>query len=324
MKRRQAITTIASMAALGVAPYVRAQSGAYPNKPIKFIVPFTAGSGADSGSRVYGEMLSKVLGQTIVVENRPGASGLIAIQAVKSAPADGYTFFVGTNTPMCILPIMNKSLPYDPFKDFRPVHGFGIGVAAFVVKGDSPHKSLPDMVAAVKREKRPINIGNYSDGYMLIAAWLGLAAGVEVSHVPYKGGAQLQNDVMGGTLEFGLNDLGGVITHIKDGRMRGLAVTGAQRDRLLPQIPTMLELGYPEFETYTFSSLFARAETPDDVTNKMADAIRTVMNSPEGKAYQATQPSLPMFMHTKELGDFQRKEYERFKKVAAAAGIQPK
>lgn len=324
MKRRQAITTIASMAALGVAPYVRAQSGAYPNKPIKFIVPFTAGSGADSGSRVYGEMLSKVLGQTIVVENRPGASGLIAIQAVKSAPADGYTFFVGTNTPMCILPIMNKSLPYDPFKDFRPVHGFGIGVPAFVVKGDSPHKSLPDLVAAVKREKRPLNIGNYSDGYMLIAAWLGLAAGVEVSHVPYKGGAQLQNDVMGGTLEFGLNDLGGVITHIKDGRMRGLAVTGAQRDRLLPQIPTMLELGYPEFETYTFSSLFARAETPDDVTNKMADAIRTVMNSPEGKAYQATQPSLPMFMHTKELGDFQRKEYERFKKVAAAAGIQPK
>jgi tripartite-type tricarboxylate transporter receptor subunit TctC len=159
---------------------------------------------------------------------------------------------------------------------------------------------------------------------MLIAAWLGLVAGVEVSHVPYKGGAQLQNDIMGGTLELGLNDLGGVITHIKEGRMRGLSVTGAQRDRLLPNIPTMLELGYPEFETYTFSSLFARAETPDDVTNKLADAVRTVMNSPEGKAYQATQPSLPMFMHTKELGDFQRKEYERFKKVAAAAGIQPK
>jgi tripartite-type tricarboxylate transporter receptor subunit TctC len=324
MKRRQAITTIASMAALGVAPYVRAQGSTYPNKPIKFIVPFTAGSGADSGSRVYGEMISKVLGQTIVVENRPGASGLIAIQAVKSAPADGYTMFVGTNTPMCILPIMSKTLPYDPFKDFRPVHGFGIGVASFVVKGDSPHKTLPDLVAAIKREKRPLNIGNYSDGYMLIAAWLGLVAGVEVSHVPYKGGAQLQNDIMGGTLELGLNDLGGVITHIKEGRMRGLSVTGAQRDRLLPNIPTMLELGYPEFETYTFSSLFARAETPDDVTNKLADAVRTVMNSPEGKAYQATQPSLPMFMHTKELGDFQRKEYERFKKVAAAAGIQPK
>jgi len=324
MKRRQAITTIASMAALGVAPYVRAQGSTYPNKPIKFIVPFTAGSGADSGSRVYGEMISKVLGQTIVVENRPGASGLIAIQAVKSAPADGYTMFVGTNTPMCILPIMSKTLPYDPFKDFRPVHGFGIGVASFVVKGDSPHKTLPDLVAAIKREKRPLNIGNYSDGYMLIAAWLGLVAGVEVSHVQYKGGAQLQNDIMGGTLELGLNDLGGVITHIKEGRMRGLSVTGAQRDRLLPNIPTMLELGYPEFETYTFSSLFARAETPDDVTNKLADAVRTVMNSPEGKAYQATQPSLPMFMHTKELGDFQRKEYERFKKVAAAAGIQPK
>jgi tripartite-type tricarboxylate transporter receptor subunit TctC len=269
-------------------------------------------------------MLTRVLGQTIVVENRPGASGLIAIQAVKSAPADGYTMFVGTNTPMCVLPVVTKNLPYDPFKDFRPVHGFGIGVASFVVKGDSPHKSLPDLIAAVKREKRPINIGNYSDGYMLIAAWLGLAAGIEVSHVPYKGGAQLQNDVMGGSLEMGLNDLGGVITQIQEGRMRGLAVTGAQRDRLLPQIPTMLELGFPEFETYTFSSLFARAETPDDVTNKLADAIRTVMNSPEGKAYQATQPSLPMFMHTKELGDFQRKEYERFKKVAAAAGIQPK
>jgi tripartite-type tricarboxylate transporter receptor subunit TctC len=324
MKRRQVTTSIATMAALGMAPWVRAQGSSYPNKPIKFIVPFTAGSGADSGTRVYGEMLSKLLGQTILVENRPGASGLIAIQAVKSAPADGYTMFVGTNTPMCILPIMNKTLPYDPFKDFRPVHGFGIGVASFVVKGDSPYKTLPDLIAAVKRDKRAINVGNYSDGYMLIAAWLGLAAGIEISHVAYKGGAQLQNDVMAGALELGLNDLGGVIASIKDGRLRGLAITGGKRDRLLPQIPTMLELGYPEFESYTFSSVFARTETPDDVTNRLADAIRTVMNSAEGKAYQATQPSEPMFMHTKELGDFQRKEYERFRKVATAAGIQPK
>lgn len=324
MRRRQVISTIASMAALGVAPAVRAQAASYPNRPIKIIVPFTAGSGADSGSRVYGEMLTKVLGQTIVVENRPGASGLIAIQAVRSAPADGYTVFCGTNTPMCVLPVLNRNLPYDPFKDFRPVHGFGIGVASFIVKGDSPFRTLPDLIAAVKREKRALTVGNYSDGYMLIGAWLGLAAGVPVNHVPYKGGAQLQNDVMAGALEFGINDLGGIVENVKGGRLRCLATTGAQRDRLLADVPTMMELGYSDFESYTFSSLYVRSETPDDITNKLADAVRTVMNSPEGKAYQATQPSLPMMMHTKELGDFQRREFERFRKVAQAAGIQPK
>jgi tripartite-type tricarboxylate transporter receptor subunit TctC len=324
MNRRHVLTALAGATASALTPAARAQAAGYPSKPIRFIVPFTPGSGADSGSRAYGEMLSRLLGQSVVVENRPGASGMIAIQAVRSAPADGYTAFVGTNTPMCVLPVLNRNLPYDPFRDFRPVHGFGTGVVAFVVKGDSPHRTLGDVIAAVKRERRPLNIGSYSDGYMLVGAWLGLAAGIEVSHVAYKGGAQLQNDVMGGSLEFGLNDLGGVITHIKDGRLRGLAVSGASRDRMVPQVPTMLELGFAEFETYTFSSLYVRRETPDDITHKLADAVRTVMLSPEGKAYQATQPSAPMMMHTRELGEFQRREFERFKKVAEAAGIQPK
>ncbi len=317
-------TALAGMAAMTLAATTRAQTGNFPTKPIRIILPFNAGSGTDSTARAYGEIMSRMLGQPVIVENRPGASGLIAIQAVKALPADGYTIFSGTTSPMCVMPVLNKNLPYDPFKDFRPLHGLSMGPASFIVKGDSPYKTIGDLVAAAKREKRTLNVGNYSDGYMLVAAWLGTAAGVSVNHVPYKGGAQTQTDVMGGSLDIGVNDFSGVATLAREGRLRILAITDAKRHPMFPDVPTMKESGFPDFETYVFASLYVRAETPDDITNKLADTVRAAMLTPEGKAFQATNTGTPMMMHTKELGDFQRRDYERFKKVAEAAGIQPK
>ena len=119
-------TALAGMAAMTLAATARAQSGNFPTKPIRIILPFNAGSGTDSTARAYGEIMSRMLGQPVIVENRPGASGLIAIQAVKALPADGYTIFSGTTSPMCVMPVLNKNLPYDPFKDFRPLHGLSM------------------------------------------------------------------------------------------------------------------------------------------------------------------------------------------------------
>jgi len=310
--------------ALLAAPLAFAQGAAgFPSKPIRIYVPFNAGSGSDSASRVYGEVMSKILGQPVVVENRPGGSGLLAIQAVKAVPADGHTILLASNSPMAVNPVLNRKLPYDPFKEFRPVHGLSVGPAAFVVRGDSPYRTIGDMIAAAKKDKRPLAVGNYSEGYQLIGTWLGTAGGVPITPVPYKGGAQMVTDVIGGQLDTGVNDFGGVAAMIKEGRLRALAITGDKRDPKFPEIPTMKESGFPDFETYVWASFYVRAETPDDVVDKLADAVRRAMNSDEGKAYQASLPALPLMLGPKEMGEFHVREYQRFKRVAEAAGIVP-
>jgi tripartite-type tricarboxylate transporter receptor subunit TctC len=312
------------LAALILTSIAHAQPAAFPSKPIRVIVPFNAGSGSDSASRAYGEVMARLLGQPVVVDNRPGGSGVVAIQAVKAAPSDGHTILLASVSPMAVNPVLIKNLPYDPFKDFRPVHGLAVGPAAFIVRGDAPWKTMGEFVAAAKKDKRTLSVGNYSDGYMLVGAWLGTAAGVPVNHVPYKGGVQMQTDVVGGQLDIAVNDFGGVVPLLKEGRLRVLAITSDKRDPMFPNIPTMKESGFPDFETYVWASFYVKADTPDDVTAKLADAVRKAMESPEGKAYANSLPCCAMMLSQKEMGDFQRREYERFKRVAEQAGITAK
>jgi tripartite-type tricarboxylate transporter receptor subunit TctC len=317
---------ILASTALALAPGLasaQAAAPAFPSKPMKILVPFTAGSGADSSSRFYGEQLAKMLNQTVTVENKPGGSGVIAVQAVRQAPADGHTILMGSNSPAVVNAITIKNLPYDPFKDLRPLYGLAISPVAFAVKADSPHKTIGDVVAAAKKENRPLQLGNYSAGYQLVAAWLGTASGLPVTHIPYKGGAQMLTDVIGGALEVGVIDFTGTIELLKGGKLRVLAITSPQRDPGFPAIPTMKESGFADFETSVWSAFFMRAETPDDVVEKLAAAIQKVMTSDAGKAYHASLPSQPMMMGPKALGEFQLREYQRFKRVADTAGIKP-
>ncbi|MDH4389995.1 MAG: tripartite tricarboxylate transporter substrate binding protein [Aquabacterium sp.] len=317
---------ILATAALALAPGLllsQAHAQAFPSKPLKILVPFTAGSGADSSSRFYGEQLAKLLNQAVTVENKPGGSGVIAVQAVRQAPADGYTILMGSNSPAVVNAITIKNLPYDPFKDLRPLYGLAISPVAFAVRADSPHKTIGDVVAAAKKENRPLQLGNYSAGYQLVAAWLGTASGLPVTHIPYKGGAQMLTDVIGGALEVGVIDFTGTIELLKGGKLRVLAITSPQRDPGFPAIPTMKESGFADFETSVWSAFFMRAETPDDVVEKLAAAIQKIMTSDVGKTYHASLPSQPMMMGPKALGEFQLREYQRFKRVADTAGIKP-
>ena len=328
MRRRILTLTAAALAApmtLALAPRAaHAQASAFPSRPLRIIVPFLAGSGSDSGARAYAEGIARFLGQPVVVDNRPGASGAVAALAVKAAPADGHTLFIGSNSPMAVNAVLSKNLPYDPVKDFRPVHGMLAGPAAILVRADSPIRSVADLIAAARRDKKPVNIGNYSEGYMLVATWMGLVCGFEVNHVTYKGGAQMQSDLIGGQLDVGTNDLSGVASLMREGRLRAIAITSDKRDPKFPDVPTMKESGFPEFETYTWAGYFVRSETPDDITAKLAEAVRVAMNSPEGKAYQAANTTTPLMLSLKEFGDYQRREIDRFRKVAEQAGLQPK
>jgi tripartite-type tricarboxylate transporter receptor subunit TctC len=313
---------LAALLLLLATPLALAQT-AFPTKTIRIIVPFNAGSGSDSYSRFYAELLNKMYGWSVTVENRPGGSGVVAINAVKGAPADGHTLLLASVSPMAVNPIVLKNLPYDPFKDFRPVHGLSVGPAAFVVRGDSPYRTVSDLVAAMKKAGRPMSVGNYSKGYELIGAWLGTASGVPVTPVTYKGGSQMVTDVIGGQLDVAANDFSGVAPLIREGRLRALAITGDRRDPMFPDVPTMKESGFPDFETYVWASLYVRAETPDDVTAKLAGAIGRAMASDEGKAFSAKNPGQSLALAMKELGDFQMREYTRLKKAADAAGIKP-
>ena len=304
-------------------PTAYAQAPAFPSKTIRIIVPFNAGSGSDTGARVYADVLSRELGQPVVVENRPGGSGLIAIQTVKQAPPDGHTIMLASNSPMSVNPVVIKDLPYDPFKEFRPIIGLGRGAVAFAVKGDSPYRSIQDVVDAAKREKRPLTIGNYSAGYQLVATWLGSATGTEVNHVAYKGATQMLTDVAGGALDIAATDFGGAAPILKDGRIRVLAITNHSRHKDFPNIPTMKELGFKDFETYVWTSFFVRSETPGDIVEKLAAAMQRVIVSEPAKAYHATTPSEVMGFGPDEMRKFQVAEYERFRRVAEAAGIKP-
>jgi tripartite-type tricarboxylate transporter receptor subunit TctC len=316
-------TLLVSAALMFAAPLAHAQHEDFPSKPIRILVPFNAGSGSDETSRVYGEMVSKILGQPVVIENRPGGSGMLAIQAVKSAPPDGYSIMLGSNSPMAVNPVVMKDLPYDPFKDFRPVHGILVGPAAFVVRAESPYKTMNDLVEAARKENRPIAVGNYSAGYQLIGAWLGTVTGVPITHVPYKGGAQMVTDIMGGQIETGVNDLGGVTPLLQSGKLRALGITGDKRVPIFPDVPTMMESGFADFETYVWAAMYVRSETPDAVVKKLSDAFHEALSSEQGKAYQATRPTSPLLLQADEMSKFHRREYERFKRVAEAAGIQP-
>ena len=308
---------------MGHAAWPQNQAGGFPSKPIRIYVPFNAGSGADSSSRFYGEMIGKTFGQQVLVENKPGGSGVLAVQATRQAPADGHTILMGSNSPAVVNAIAIKNLPYDPFKDLRPLYGISLTPVAFAVKADSPHKTIGDLIAAAKRANRPLQLGNYSAGYQLVAAWLGTASGLPVTHIPYKGGAQMLTDVVGGQLEVGVIDFGGTLELMRGGRLRVLAITGDKRESKYPDIPTMKESGFPEFETWVWSAFFVRAETPTEIVDKLAAAVHKAMTSEEGRAYQATLPSAPLMMGPKELGEFQLREYQRFKRVAELAGIQP-
>jgi tripartite-type tricarboxylate transporter receptor subunit TctC len=308
---------------VGQAAFAQGQAAAFPSKPVRIFVPFNAGSGADSASRFYGELMAKMFNQQVLVENRPGGSGVLAVQATRQAPADGHTILMGSNSPAVVNAIAIKNLPYDPFKDLRPLYGISMTPVAFAVRADSPHKTIGDLVAAARKLNQPLQLGNYSAGYQLVAAWLGTASNLPVTHIPYKGGAQMLTDVVGGQLDVGVIDFGGTIELMKGGRLRVLAITGDKREPKYPDIPTMKESGFAEFETWVWSAFFVRAETPDDVVDALAAFVHRAMTSDEGRAWQAAQVSAPLMMGPKELGAFQLREYQRFKRVADLAGIRP-
>jgi len=306
-----------------IAPLALGQAKDFPNRAVKAIVPFTPGSGSDTSARFFGEKISAILGQPLVVENRPGASGVIAVMAVKTAPADGHMILLGSISLLSVNPVTMKDLPYDSLKDLKPIAGLTRGMAAIIVAQNSKLATLADLVAASKNEQKPLSAGNYSAGYHLILEWFANLAGVKFNNIPYKGGSPIFTDLMGNQLDFAIVDAGGAAPLIKSGKLRAIAMTGETRHPDFPEVPTIKESGYPDYVTYTWTTFCVRSETPDDITAKLADALQKVLATNEAREFAKSMGGELMPYGPAAMQKYQRDELERFRRIAEIAGIKP-
>jgi len=322
--RRQLLLALAGAAGTAVAGTSRAQGGgsnAFPTHALKIVVPFTPGSGSDNSARYFGDQLAVQLGQAVVVDNKPGASGIIALQWVKNAPADGYTLLLASNSPMAVNPLTIKDLGYDSVKDYKPISGLTRGMNVIVVSNESPFNSLEALLAAAKA--KPLTVGTYSAGYQLAAAWLANMAGCQFTNVPYKGQAPIMTDVIGRQLDFALVDLGGALQLIQTGRMKALAVSGEARHPDLPSVPTIREKGFSEYVQYSWVSFYVRSQTPDAISNRLADALQKTLSTEEARAFARKSGGELMPYPPEKMERFHLEEIARFRKIAAIAGIKP-
>jgi len=313
--------TLLGLAAAALAGGAFAQG--YPSKPIRLIVPFTSGGGSDAAARYFGERLGEMLGQPVLVDNRPGgASGSIGTLAVKAAPADGYTVLVGSTAPLVTNVVTVKDLPYDAARDFKPVAGLTKNAVAIVVAQQSPYRTLADLVAASRKDPK-LNAGSASAGFQLAASWFGGMAGFKFTNVPYKGLNQALTDLAGNNLDWAIVDLAGATPLLQSGRIRALAVTDERRHPFFPDVPTARESGYPEFVYNTWTSLHVRSETPDDVTRRLAEAVQKILHT-EGAREYARKAGIELLpLDPAGFARYQREEVERFQRVAEANGIRP-
>jgi tripartite-type tricarboxylate transporter receptor subunit TctC len=315
---------LAGLAAVLLPVLALAQARGFPDHPLRIIVHVAPGSGSDTMTRFVAERLSKVLGQPVVVENRPSANGVVAVMAAKAAPADGYTILLTSISTLSVNPVVVKNLPYDPIRDFKPLSGLVRMTSAIVAPDDSPYRGVQDLVAASRKGDAPLTFGSYSAGYRLTMEWLGELAGLKLTNVPYKGASGMIPDVVGGRIDVAIVDAGGVESLAKTGKLRVLAVTGEKRVREFPDVPTVAEAGYSEFVNYPWTALHVRTETPDDITAKLADAMQKVLAMEEVREYAAKTPGTDLLpLRPAEMREYYGAELARFRRLADKLGIKP-
>lgn len=309
-----------AIALCATASLAGAQAAPYPTKPIRVVVPFGPGSGADIHGRFYADMLGKALNATVYVENKPGANGSIGMQSLKSAPADGYSIAV-VSPSLVVTPIMTRNAGYK-VDDFRPVAGIAKGPIGFFVSADSKHLSLNEMLAAAKKGGQAINIGTYAGSYQIGAAWLSMLSGAKLANIPYRGASQAVTDLLGGNLELMSADFNAMNSLVREGKLRALAIAADNRLPELPSVPTVKE-SYPEYENFIWIGLVVRAGTPAPVMEKLSRALQAVMTGKESQEHLSKLGWQPMGLDAAGMQRFIATESQRYESVAQSAGIQP-
>ncbi len=321
MHRRRLLTLAI---ATSVASRAGAQPAPYPNRPIRLIVPFAAGGGADLMARAASQKMADVLGQQIVVDNRGGANGAIGAAAVAQSRPDGYTMLLATAGELALKPLLDASLPYDPERDFAPVVMLGITPVVIAVHPLVPAHSIAELVALAKDRPGRINMANSGAGGImhLTAALLALRAGIEVAHVPYRGSAPAVADTAAGTTQAVVSGLPPVLTQAREGRLRILAVSTPRRTAAAPEIPTLDEAGILGFDMSNAVGLVVPRGTPEDVVAKLNAAANRAVADPEVQRVFLANGAEPLGSTVEGHATFVAQERERFREWVRATGLR--
>ena len=320
----RAMTCIAVVALAFALPASGQAPGAYPNRPVKLVVPFPPGGPLDIVGRTIADKLSQAWGQSIVVDNKPGAGGNIGADHVAKSPADGYTILMGALSTHAVNPSLYAKMPYDAVKDFAPITLVAVTPNVLVVNAALPVNSAKEFVAYAKANSGKLAFGSGSNGSAghLAGELFKVDTGTEIIHVPYKGGAPATQALLAGDTQFMFDNLANAMPQVKAGKLKALAVTTAERSKLAPELPTMAEAGLPGFDISTWFGLFAPAGTPKDIVAKWNIEVVKILNAPEMRERLVAQGAEPAPMSPDQFAAFVQSEIPKYARIVKASGAK--
>lgn len=322
------IMRLAALAVLLVpfAHHAEVQAETYPSRPISMIVSLAAGTGMDSIVRQYSEKLTQSLGQPLIIDNRPGGAGLVAMESVLKAPADGYTLATATSSAMAIRPTLFKKLPYDPLKDFVPISLYLKSPFVLVVSPSLPVHTVPELIQYIKERPGRISFSSSSVGGAphLAGEYLKQRFGIEMAHVPYRNSPQAIADVAAGHVHLTFAEAGASLPLIRDGKLRALAVSSTTRLPTLPEVPPFSEAsGIADFEAVSWHVLFTRADTPKEIVGKLHGEMNRIMAAPDMSRFIGSLGLIPQAPPSvDETRAYIGSEIEKWGKIVKSLGLE--
>ena len=313
----------AALAALLVLPQAAAQAQAYPSKPIRFVIPFGAGSATDALTRIAGQELEQTLGQPIIVVPKPGADGGLAAGEVKRAAPDGYTFMFGTNSPLAVVPNMQKEPPYNVLTDFTPVTYLGDNTFFIVVHPSLPVNTLAELIAYAKASPKPLNYATGNTYAFVSMAMLATNNKIQLEAIRYKSEPDAMTDLLSGRVPLMNGTSTSVLAHVKAGRLRALSTSFPARSPLLPDVPSLVEAGQPPFPIGPWFALVGPADLPPEIVATMNKAMAAALAKPSVKEQMERHGFIPKSSTPAELAAYLKEQLGVWKVALKDAGIEP-
>jgi len=307
----------------GAALVPTAQAADFPNHPITFVVPFAPGSATDQIGRAIGQGVTQESGQTVIIENKPGASAMIGAQAVARAAPDGYTVLITTNTTHAANEHLYKQMQYDPVKDYAPLTLLGKGAQIMVVRPDAPYKNVQDFLEDARKNPGKLSFGSGSSSSRIAGELLQQMTGVKLLHVPYKSNPLAVTDLLGGQITMMITDTATGLPQVQAGKLRALGVTTQQRSPLAPDVPTIAESGVPGYEMGYWFAAYAPANTPPAVVQKLHDLLAQATKGQAAQQFYKLTGTVAETSTPAELAAFQKGESKKWADIIKQAGIQP-
>lgn len=317
------VITGAALVALTLSASAYAQSGPYPTRPIRIVVPQSAGASTDLTARLMGQKLSVALGQPVVIDNRPGAGSIIGTDLVAKAAPDGYTLLVVASS-ITLNPTLHKDLPFDPLRDLAPITQLSAFPNMLVVHPSLPVKNVKELIALARAKPGTINYGSSGSatGTHLSAELFKYMTGIDLVHVPYKGGGPAVQALLGGQVQLNFATIVTVLPHVRAGKLRAIAVTTARRSPSAPDVPTIAESGVPGYDHGPWNGFLAPARTPRPIILRLNEEVVRILQAPETKTVFASEGAEPVGNKPDEFGAIIKSETAKWAKVIRAAGIK--